>query len=48
LQEQRRRQQARRNARATVVRAIEVGEILVSEQFFPVQGEEAVKGVRRT
>jgi hypothetical protein len=45
LQEQRRRQQARRDARTPVVQAIQVGEVLVTEQLFAVQSEEAVEGV---
>ena len=45
LQEQRRRQQARRNARATVVQTVEVGEVLVAEQLSLVHGKKAVEGV---
>src|SRR5215207_6915377 len=45
LQKQRRRQKARGDARAPVVRAVEVGEVLVAEQLPPVQSEEAVEGV---
>src|SRR5215203_3133329 len=45
LQEQRRRQQARRDARTPVVQAIQVGEVLLTEQLFAVQSEEAVEGV---
>jgi len=45
LQEQRRSQQARRDARSPVVRAVKVGEVLVREQLFAVAGEEAVDGV---
>jgi hypothetical protein len=33
------------NTRAPVVRAVEVGEVLVTEQLSPVGGEEPVEGV---
>jgi hypothetical protein len=45
LQKQRRRQQARRDARTPVVHAVEVGEVLVAEQLFAMHSEEAVEGV---
>jgi hypothetical protein len=48
LQEQRRRQQTWGNTRAPIVRAIEVGEVLVVEQFSAVGGEEAIEGVPPT
>jgi hypothetical protein len=38
-------EKARRDARATVVQTVEVGEVLVAEQLLPVQGEETVEGV---
>jgi hypothetical protein len=45
LQEQRRRQQARGDARTPVVRAIEIGEVLLAQEFSAVGGEESVEGV---
>lgn len=33
------------DTRTPIIRAIEVGEVLVPKQLFPVQGEEAVEGV---
>src|SRR5437879_13325309 len=45
LQEEGGSQQARRHARPALIPAVELGELLVSEQLTPVSGQEAVEGV---